>query len=299
MNSSLIRKWILTFFLLIMAAVMVFPVVFTLTNSFMKENEISHLYPSENDIQQDNNAGHNDSFIHLKLLPDKFSFEQYKAFFDKKQSFIDKEQSNMKFYGNSVLMVFPIILGQLIVASLAAYVFGKLKFKGRDILFLVYMITMLMPFQVTLVPNYIIADKLGLLNSFGSIIFPGVFGAFGVFMLRQFVMTIPYSYIEAAKIDGAGHFSIFIKIILPLIRPGLAALVVLLFADYWNMVEQPLIFLDDPSKFPLSLYLSQIIQETRGIGFAASILYMAPMLLIFGFAKKYLIKGIQLSGAKD
>ncbi|WP_088040620.1 carbohydrate ABC transporter permease [Bacillus sp. EAC] len=298
-SNRVIPKWILTSFLLIMAAVMVFPVVFTLSNSFMTENEISRHYPSENDIQQDNNAAKNDQFVNLKLLPDRFSFQQYKAFFNKKQSFIDKEQSNMKFYGNSVLMVFPIILGQLIVASLAAYVFGKLKFKGRDTLFLIYMVTMLMPFQVTLVPNYIIADKLGLLNSFGAIIFPGVFGAFGVFMLRQFVMTIPYSYIEAAKIDGAGHFTIFKKIILPLIRPGLAALVVLLFADYWNMVEQPLIFLDDPSKFPLSLYLSQIIQDTRGIGFAASILYMAPMLFIFGIAKKYLIKGIQLSGAKD
>ncbi|MEH7501584.1 carbohydrate ABC transporter permease [Neobacillus drentensis] len=297
-RNTLIRKWILTVFLLLMAAMMVFPVVFTLSNSFMTEKEISRHYPSENERHLDNNTG-KDSFVHLKLIPEQFSFEQYKAFFDKKQSFIDKEQSNMKFYGNSVLMVFPIILGQLIVASLAAYVFGKLKFKGRDALFLVYMVTMLMPFQVTLVPNYLIADKLGLLNSFGAIIFPGIFGAFGVFMLRQFVMTIPYSYIEAAKIDGAGHFTIFMKIILPLIRPGLAALVVLLFADYWNMVEQPLIFLDDPSKFPLSLYLSQIIQETRGIGFAASILYMAPMLLIFGFAKKYLIKGIQLSGAKD
>ncbi|MEH7308227.1 carbohydrate ABC transporter permease [Neobacillus drentensis] len=297
-RNTLFRKWILTFFLLILAAIMVFPVVFTLSNSFMTEIEISRHYPSENESQLDKDA-RKDSFIHLKLIPEQFSFEQYKAFFVKKQSFIDKEQSNMEFYENSILIVFPIILGQLIVASFAAYVLGKLKFKGRDTLFLVYMVTMLMPFQVTLVPNYLIADKLGLLNSFGAIIFPGIFGAFGVFMLRQFVMTIPYSYIEAAKIDGAGHFTIFMKIILPLIRPGLAALVVLLFADYWNMVEQPLIFLDDPLKFPLSLYLSQIIEEARGIGFAASILYMAPMLLIFGFAKKYLIKGIQLSGAKD
>lgn len=297
-RNTLIRKRILTIFLLILAAIMVFPVVFTLSNSFMTEKEITRHYPSENESQLDNNA-RKDSFVHLKLIPEQFSFEQYKAFFVNKQSFIDKEQSNMKFYGNSALMVFPIILGQLIVASLAAYVYGKLKFKGRDTLFLVYMVTMLMPFQVTLVPNYLIADKFGLLNSFGAIIFPGIFGAFGVFMLRQFVLTIPYSYIEAAKIDGAGHFMIFMKIILPLIRQGIAALVVLLFADYWNMVEQPLIFLDDPAKFPLSLYLSQIIQDTRGIGFAASILYMAPMLLIFGFAQKYLIKGIQLSGAKD
>lgn len=242
---------------------------------------------------------HKENFIHLKLIPDKFSFEQYKVFFDKKQAFFDMKQSYLDLYGNSVLMVFPIIIGQLIVASLAAYVFGKLKFKGRDTLFLFYMVTMLMPFQVTLVPNYIIADKLGILNSFSAIIFPGVFGAFGVFMLRQFVLTIPYSYIEAAKIDGAGHFNIFIKIILPLIRPGIAALIVLLFADYWNMVEQPLIFLDDPSKFPLSLYLSRITEEAREIGFAASVLYMAPMLILFGISKKYLVKSIQVSGEKD
>ncbi|WP_163099739.1 carbohydrate ABC transporter permease [Peribacillus alkalitolerans] len=297
-KNNLYRKWILTYILLIIAAMMVFPIVFTLSNSFMTEKEVSHYYPSENEIPQDSNV-HKENFVHLKLIPEQFSFEQYKGFFDKKQSFFEGEQSNMKFYGNSALMVFPIILGQLIVASLAAYVFGKLKFKGRDTLFLVYMITMLMPFQVTLVPNYLIADKLGIINSFEAIIFPGIFGAFGVFMLRQFILTIPYSYIEAAKIDGAGHFSIFIKIILPLIRPGLAALIVLLFADYWNMVEQPLIFLDDLSKFPLSLYLSRITQEARGIGFAASVLYMAPMILLFGFAKKYLIKGIQLSGAKD
>lgn len=277
---------------------MVFPIVFTLSNSFMTEKEISYSYPSENEIQQENNA-HKENFIHLKLIPDKFSFEQYRAFFEKKQEFYDKQRSYLDLYGNSVLMVFPIIIGQLIVASLAAYVFGKLKFKGRDTLFLVYMVTMLMPFQVTLVPNYIIADKLGIINSFEAIIFPGIFGAFGVFMLRQFVLAIPYSYIEAAKIDGADHFNIFIKIILPLIRPGIAALIVLLFADYWNMVEQPLIFLDDPSKFPLSLYLSRITEEARGIGFAASVLYMAPMLILFGISKKYLIKGIQVSGEKD
>ncbi|MEH6995894.1 carbohydrate ABC transporter permease [Neobacillus drentensis] len=297
-KNTKIRKWILTFILLIIAAMMVFPIVFTLSNSFMTEKEISYSYPSENVIQQDNNA-HKENYVHLKLIPDKFSFEQYSAFFEKKQEFFDKQRSYLDLYGNSIIMVFPIIMGQLIVASFAAYVFGKLKFKGRDTLFLVYMVTMLMPFQVTLVPNYIIADKLGILNSFSAIIFPGVFGAFGVFMLRQFVLTIPYSYIEAAKIDGAGHFNIFIKIILPLIRPGIAALIVLLFADYWNMVEQPLIFLDDPSKFPLSLYLSRITEEARGIGFAASVLYMAPMLILFGISKKYLIKGIQVSGEKD
>lgn len=122
-----------------------------------------------------------------------------------------------------------------------------------------------MPFQVTLVPNYIMAEKLGLLNSPNAIILPGIFAAFGVFMLRQFMLPIPYSYIEAAKLDGAGHLRIFSTIIVPMIKPGMAALVILLFVDYWNMVEQPLIFLDDPYKQPLSVYLSRINEGEQGL----------------------------------
>ncbi|WP_420489373.1 carbohydrate ABC transporter permease [Neobacillus niacini] len=265
---------------------MLFPIIITLSNSFMTEREIERKYPT-GEVMSSENKG-----LSMNLIPKKVSFEQY-------QEVLVKNPTYLKMYSNSAILVVPIIVGQVMVASLAAYVFGILKFKGRDPLFIVYLVTMLMPFQVTLVPNYIIADKLGLLNSVGAIIFPGIFGSFGVFMLRQFVLSVPYSAIEAAKMDGAGHFTIFMKIILPLIRPGLAALIVLLFADYWNMVEQPLIFLDDPSKFPLSLYLSSISQEERGIGFAASILYMAPMILLFVFAKKHLIKGIQLQGSKD
>jgi multiple sugar transport system permease protein len=112
-------------------------------------------------------------------------------------------------FWNSVFMVVPIIIGQTLVAALAAYAFSKLQFRGREPLFLVYVLTMLMPFQVTLVPNYIMADKLGLLNSPNAIILPGIFSAFGVFMLRQFMLDIPYAYIEAAKMDGAGHLRIF------------------------------------------------------------------------------------------
>jgi multiple sugar transport system permease protein len=142
------------------------------------------------------------------------------------------------------------------------------------------------------------ADKIGILNSANAVILPGIFAAFGVFMLRQFMLDIPYTYIEAAKIDGAGHVRIFLKIILPMIKPGLAALIILLFVDYWNMVEQPLIFLDDPFKQPLSVYLSTINNGERGIAFAASMLYMTPMVLLFLYAESYFIEGIQLSGIK-
>ncbi|GJM76868.1 hypothetical protein HMSSN036_90840 [Paenibacillus macerans] len=127
-------------------------------------------------------------------------------------------------------------------------------------------------------------------------ILPGVFAAFGVFMLRQFMLHIPYAYIEAAKMDGAGHPRIFLALILPMVKPGLAALVVLLFVDYWNMVEQPLIFLD-PLKQPLSVFLSRLSGEW-GTAFAASMLYMSPMVLLFLYAETYFIEGVQLSGIK-
>lgn len=286
----ILKKSVLTFVLGVIAMILLSPIVITFTNSLMTELEIQINYGL---IGQMNEVipGKDGSFANLKLIPDKVSFAQYG------KVFIDNPKYLTMFW-NSVFMVVPIIVGQTIVAALAAYAFSKLKFRGRDSMFLVYVMTMLMPFQVTLVPNYIMVDKLGMLNSTGAIIVPGIFAAFGVFMLRQFMLDIPYAYIEAAKIDGAGHLRIFMTMIVPMIKPGLAALVILLFVDYWNMVEQPLIFLDDPFKQPLSVFLSRINDTDRGIAFAASMLYMAPMVMLFLYAESYFIEGIQLSGVK-
>lgn len=287
--TKILQKSALMVVMVIIAVLLLFPIVITFTNSLMTEKEIGINYGP---IGQMNKAaaGRTNPYVNLKLLPDQVTLEQYG------KVLVGSPRYLMMFW-NSVLMVVPIIAGQTLVAALAAYAFSKLQFRGRDHLFLVYVLTMLMPFQVTLVPNYIMADKLGLLNSPNAIILPGIFAAFGVFMLRQFMLDIPYAYIEAAKMDGAGHLRIFYKIIIPMIKPGLASLVILLFVDYWNMVEQPLIFLDDPFKQPLSVYLSRINGEP-GIAFAASILYMAPMVLLFLYAETYFIEGIQLSGIK-
>lgn len=287
-------RWVLrlamTIVLAIIAAVTVLPIVLTFTNSLMTEREIGMNYDL---IGKMTNAaaGEKDAFVNLKLLPDWFSLEQYAQVLYKKPMFL-------KLFWNSVGMVVPIIAGQTLFAALAAYAFAKLRFRGRDKLFLIYLMTMLMPFQVTLVPNYMIVEKLGLMNTGSAIILPGIFSAFGVFMLRQFMAHIPYSYMEAAKIDGAGHMVIFTKIIIPLVKPGLASLMILLFVDYWNMVEQPLIFLQDTFKQPLSLYLAHINQEARGVGFAASVLYMMPLVLLFLYAESYFVAGIQQSGIK-
>jgi multiple sugar transport system permease protein len=274
----------------VFAVMLLMPIVITFTNSLMTEKEIGINYGLIGKKNEES-GGETDRFANLKLLPDQVSLEQYG------EIFVNSPRYLLMFW-NSVFMVVPIIAGQVFVAALAAYAFSKLTFLGRDSLFFVYVMTMLLPFQVTLVPNYIMADQLGLLNRTGAIILPGIFAAFGVFMLRQFALHIPFAYIEAAKMDGAGHVRIFCSILVPMIKPGLAALVVLLFADYWNMVEQPLIFLDDPLKQPLSVYLSRVNEGDRGIAFAASMLYMTPMVLLFLYAESYFIEGIQLSGIK-
>ncbi|WP_405117206.1 carbohydrate ABC transporter permease [Paenibacillus sp. FSL K6-1217] len=273
----------------VVALLMLFPIGVTLINSFMSSREIGINYGP---VGQMNTVieGRSDPFANLKWLPDQVSLEQY-------GKVLLESPMYLSMFWNSVFLVVPIIAGQTLIAALAAYAFSKLRFRGRELLFLVYVLTMLMPFQVTLVPNYIMADRLGLLNSPGAIILPGIFAAFGVFMLRQFMLDIPYAYIEAAKMDGAGHLRIFYTLIVPMVQPGLAALTILLFVDYWNMVEQPLIFLDDPLRQPLSVYLSNVSSE-KGLAFAASVIYMAPMVLIFLYAETYFIEGIQLSGIK-
>jgi len=287
---ALFRKFALTLVMGMIAAMMLFPIVVTFTNSLMTEGEIDHNYHLIGEMIN-SSAGEKDGFVNLKLVPDWLSFHQYAEVLIQKPMFL-------QMFWNSVWLVTPIIAGQVLVASLAAYAFAKLRFWGRDKLFVIYLMTMIMPFQVTLVPNYIIVGKLGLMNTTSAIILPGIFSAFGVFMLRQFMLHIPNTYIEAAKMDGAGQLRIFYTIIAPLIQPGIAALIVLLFVDHWNMVEQPLIFLEDAFKQPLSLYLSRINEGARGVAFAASVLFMAPMVLLYLYAESYFVEGIQLSGIK-
>lgn len=287
---NVFHKTARSLFLMASALIMMLPLVIPITNSLMSETEIASNYGFIGKML-DAGSGFKDLFVNLKLIPDWVSFEQYGKVLLETPIFL-----NM--FWNSVLLVVSIIAGQVVVGAFAAYAFAMLRYRGREALFMVYVMAMLMPFQVTLVPNYIIADILGLINSAGAIILPGIFSAFGVFMLRQFMLSVPYAYVEAAIMDGASHLFIFAKIIVPLLKPGIATLVILLFVDYWNMVEQPLIFLDDAFKQPLSLYLSRIQQEAIGVGFAASVLYMSPIVLLFLYAESYFVQGVQLSGIK-
>jgi multiple sugar transport system permease protein len=285
------RKVILSIFLWVLALAFIFPVVMTITNSFMDETEIAANYSQIRNLSS-STAAVAQGFVTIKLIPDMVSLDQYYTVLVGSTSFL------MMFW-NSVRLTLPIILGQMFVGSMAAYAFAMLKFRGRNALFFVYIITMLMPFQVTLVPNYLMAERLGLIGKYESIVLPGIFATFGVFLLRQFMSYIPLENMEAAKLDGAGHPTIFLKIVMPLCAPALAALGILSFIDNWNMVEQPLVFLKDANLQPLSLFLSKLNSGAFGVAFAASALFMAPILIVFLYGENYLVEGIQMSSLKD
>ncbi len=276
------------------AALALIPIVLTFLNSFMSSNEISANYGIIFQSLPGGNQGSAEFLARrpqLQLIPQQVSVDQYKSLLFMTPAYLFK-------YWNSILLTVPIVAGQLVVACLASYSFARYRRKRREVLFFSYIILMLMPFQVTLVPNYLMSDKIGILNTPWAVILPGIFSTFAIYLLTKYMRQIPSAYIEAAKIDGAGEWQIFTKIVLPNCRNAIFAMAILLFIDYWNMVEQPLILLSDEEMRPLSVFLAQVNMDEIGMAFAACALYMIPPLLIFLRGEDYLVEGISRSGIK-
>ena len=203
---------------------------------------------------------------------------------------------------NTLFIASVSVLGTLLSCSLVAFSFSRLRWHGRDALFILVLSTMLLPGPVTLIPRYIIFKDLGWVGTFAPLTVPTFFGsAFYIFLLRQFFRTIPLELDEAARIDGAGYLTVFIRIVLPLSRPALAVLVILTFLDKWTDFFNPLIYLNNPATFTLSLGLQQFqsVHDTLwGPLMAASVLFMAPVIVLFMLTQKSLIQGITMSGLK-
>ena len=273
------------------AVAFLLPTVLTITNSFMSQSEINANYGVVfSGGAQDGGKTYMSETVNLKFIPDKVSLSQYITVLFKSPEYL------MKFW-NSVILVVPIVILQVSIAALAAYSFTRYRTKFKSFLFFFYVILMLMPYQVTLVPNYLVSDWLGILNTRWAIILPGMFAPFSVFLLTKFMRRIPGSLIEAAKLDGAGEWQIFTKICLPQCRSALYSIAILVFIDYWNMVEQPIVLLADAEKQPLSVYLSTINSGEVGIAFAVAVIYMIPSLLLFLHGEEYLVEGIAYSGS--
>lgn len=271
------------------AILFLLPTVLTITNSFMSSSEIAANYGKVFATTDTGGKVYIAEKVNLKFIPDMVSFSQYITVLFKSPEYL------LKFW-NSVILVVPIVVFQLLVASLAAYSFTRYRGKFKEVIFFIYIIVMLMPYQVTLVPNYLVSGWLHILNTNWAIWLPGIFSPFGVFLLTKFMRRIPVSVMEAAKIDGAGEWQIFTKICMPLCKGALYSIAILVFIDYWNMVEQPLILLSDPEMHPLSVFLSKINAGEVGLAFAVATIYMVPSLLIFLYGEDYLVQGITYSG---
>lgn len=271
------------------AILFLMPIVLTITNSFMSATEISANYGSVFATNANGGKVYISEKVNLKFIPDIVSFSQYITVLFKSPDYL------LKFW-NSVILVGPIVLFQLLVASLASYGFARYSGKLRQIVFFLYIILMLMPYQVTLVPNYMVADWLNILDSNWAIWLPGIFSPFAVYLLTKFMKRIPTSVIEAAQIDGAGEIQIYRRICMPLCKGALCSAAILVFIDYWNMVEQPLILLSSEEKYPLSVFLSKINKGEIGLAFAVATIYMIPTLLVFLYGEEYLVDGITYQG---
>lgn len=291
---SRIRKNIFTaasfLLLMLLSVVVITPILLTITNSFMSSSEISSNYGQVfSNLTTKEGSTYIAKTVNLKLIPDKVVLDQFETILIKSPKYI------LKFW-NSLLYCVPIVLFQLAVALGAAYGFARFTGGVRSIVFFVYIILMLMPYQVTLVPNFIVADMLGILNTRWAIILPGVFSPFAVFILTRFMRRIPNSLIEAAKLDGAGEWRIFRHICVPMSSSIVYSVAILIFIDYWNMVEQPLIMLSDTEMHPLSVFLSNLNTADTGIAFAAATVYMVVPMLMFLYSEDYLVEGISYSG---
>ena len=229
----------------------------------------------------------------IKWIPEVFIWENYVT--------IWKQIPLFTFLGNTSKLTLIITFLQLATSSLAAYSFAKIEFKGRDILFVFYISTIAVPWQVYMIPQYLMVQKFGLVDTHLSLIILQAFSAFGVFLMRQFYINIPRELSESARMDGLGEFGIFSRIMLPLVKPGMATLVIFTFVTIWNDFMGPLIYLNSTSKktvqLGLRLFVTQFSVDYASI-MAAALVTLLPVLIVFLALQKYFVEGIATSGVK-
>ncbi|XVV09862.1 carbohydrate ABC transporter permease [Actinoplanes sp. CA-131856] len=207
-----------------------------------------------------------------------------------------------RFFLNSVIVATTVTVAQIVTCATAAYAFARLRFRGKGVLFAIVIGSLMIPIQVTIVPLFLVMSKLELTNTLWSLILPGIFSGFGIFLLRQHFLALPYELEEAAKLDGAGHFRTFARVILPLSGPSIATLGILCFTYWWNDLLLPLVMISDTEKqtLPVGLVLLAGRFSTGSLGTIAASIAMAivPVLIVFLAAQRYIVQSIASSGLK-
>jgi multiple sugar transport system permease protein len=260
-----------------MVFIFCFPLIFLLVGSFMGEAEL-----------QSSLAGIVTSKAGDAMFP---PVPQYPTLMPYINVLVDSADFFPLFW-NSVAIVALVLLGQMLFALPAAWAFARYEFRGRRALFFCYILVMMMPFQVMMLPEYLVLNSLGLLDSIFALVIPGVFSAFPVFILYHFFKRIPTSIFDAARVDGASEFSQLVHIGIPLAKPGIFATLLLGFLEYWNLIEQPLVFLRDKTTWPISLFLPSMGLEHASIVFVTAVITSIPAILVFLLGREYLEQGI-------
>ncbi len=261
--------------------------VLLVTGSVMDQYELAELLKP---IFREKGAG--EAFITWRLVPDFPSFANYgKLLFLSPQFFV--------LFWNSVKMVLLILAGQLLIGVPAAWAFAAYQNRFGKLLFTLYVVLMLLPFQVTMLSSYLVLNGFSLLNTHTAVILPAVFSTLPIFLTYGGFRAIPPQLFEAARIDGAGELRIFLTMGLPLGKSGLLSAMVLGFLEYWNLMEQPLAFLEEKALWPLSLYLPEISWLQAGFALCASFVTLIPAAFVFVLGQDYLEQGIVYSGLKE
>lgn len=274
------KKIIIFFLLLFFAVLEISPVIFLAVGTFMDNWEIMDaIGPILTDQE---------SYASWRLFP------MYPTLKNIVGLLLDSPEFFQMFW-NSVKITGGILVGQLLIGTPAAWGLARYSFQGKKGIYLLYIIMMMMPFQVTMLSEYLVLDRLQLLDSHAAIILPGIFSTFSVFIMYRFFCSIPESILEAARMDGAGELRIFFHIGIPLGASGIISALVLSFLECWNMIEQPMTFLTTKSLWPLSLFLPRIDDSNAGISLSASLATLIPAVLVFLAGQDYLEQGIASS----
>ena len=272
-SSAVLRRVLLYIVLILIAVIMVVPFLWMLSTSLKTQYDAVKIPPV--------------------WIPDPPQWENYVKLFT--------EQPMFQFMLNTIKIVFFVVLGQLFFSSLAAYSFARISFKGRNVVFFFYIATLMVPGQVTMIPTYLMFAKAGLTDNHLALILPAFFSAFGVFLLRQFFMSLPRELEEAAEIDGCNPFMTYWRIMLPLVVPAMLTLGVFTLMNTWNDYMGPLIYLSSPEKYTMTLgiaYFKGVYTTQWNLVKAGSIVSVVPILIAYLCAQKYFFEGIAFSGVK-
>ena len=280
------RRHLLTRFLLVvLALVILLPVIVTVLYSFFSPEEIRAFMDTRGSFSDA-------AWMDARLSPRMFSLSQY-------WKILIVDTSVLRMFAMSVFYTVMILLGQAVFVPMLAYALSRFQFKGRNVIFMAILLLMLLPYQVTMVPNVLTLRRMGLMNTVWAVILPLWFAPFYVFLLHQFMASLPNELFEAAQVDGAGTIRCYFHVALPVCRPAIGAALALSFADCWNLVEQPMTYLSQRADLqPLSVMFNQLVSESTGVEFAGAVIYMLPALFVYLYFLEDILSGIQLTELK-